>query len=92
MINRQQLLFDDRKKPLVKFRDMYEAMNNITTWCESAVKHLEKETNQKSEEETPDMLSELRQLVLSWTLEIQVYKREVFIYFILPKFSVGSAG
>ena len=62
MMNRQQLLFDDRKKPLVKFRDMYEAMNNITTWCDSATKHLEKEKNPKTSEEAPDLLSELRQL------------------------------
>ena len=80
MMNRQQLLFDDRKKPLVKFRDMYEAMNNITTWCESAVKHLEKETNQKSEEETPDMLSELRQLeyLVNESEDIKIRGREHF--------------
>ena len=80
MMNRQQLLFDDRKKPLVKFRDMYEAMNNITTWCESAMKHLEKENNQKEGVEAPDLLSELRQLeyLVSESEEIKIRGRTHF--------------
>ena len=80
MINRQQLLFDDRKKPLVKFRDMYQAMNNITTWSESATKHLEKENPQKEGEETGDLLSELRQLeyLIKESEEIKIRGRTHF--------------
>ena len=38
LINRQDLLFDDRKKPLVKFRDMYEAINNIHNFANASAK------------------------------------------------------
>ena len=77
MINRQELLFEDRKKPLIKFRDMYEAMNNINEWCETATKHIDKQaaTSEESKEETgADILSELRQLefLLNKSEEIKI--------------------
>ena len=77
MISRQELLFDDRKKPLIKFRDMYEAMNNINNWCETATKHMEKKRNEENkgteemkEETGSDILSELRQLEFLLNREI----------------------
>ena len=82
MINRQDLLFDDRKKPLIKFRDMYEAMNNITDWCEAATTHIEKKTNNEEvkEETGADILSELRQLefLLNKSEEIKIRGRTHF--------------
>ena len=83
MINRQELLFEDRKKPLIKFRDMYEAMNNINEWCETATKHIDKqsETSDATKEETgADILSELRQLefLLNKSAEIKIKGRTHF--------------
>jgi len=87
MISRQELLFDDRKKPLIKFRDMYEAMNNINNWCETATKHMEKKRNEENkgteemkEETGSDILSELRQLefLLNKSEEIKVKGRTHF--------------
>ena len=86
MISRQELLFDDRKKPLIKFRDMYEAMNNINNWCETATKHMEKKKRNENEgeemkEETgSDILSELRQLefLLNKSEEIKIKGRTHF--------------
>ena len=85
LISRQDLLFDDRKKPLIKFRDMYGAINNIHKWCETATKHLEKQTQTASgegedikEEMTgADILSELRQLefLLNKSDEIKIKGR-----------------
>ena len=83
LISRQDLLFDDRKKPLIKFRDMYEAINNIHKWCETATKHLEKQTQTASGEEIKeettgaDILSELRQLefLLNKSEEIKIKGR-----------------
>ena len=59
---------------------MYEAMNNITTWCESATKHLEKENSQNQGEESRDLLSELRQLeyLVNESEEIKIRGRTHF--------------
>ena len=42
MCKKQEILFLERRSPLLKLYDMYEAMENISEWCESATKHLEK--------------------------------------------------
>ena len=83
MINRQDLLFDERKKPLIKFQDMYEAMNNINNWCETSTKHLEKPASandEQKEESAADILSELRQLefLLNKCEEIKIKGRDHF--------------
>ena len=84
LINRQDLMFEDRKKPLIKFRDMYEAINNNINWCETATKHLDKQTQASGEEikeETgADILSELRQLefLLNKAEEIKIKGRAHF--------------
>ena len=82
MITRQDLLFDDRRKPLIKFKDMYEAMNNINDWCETATKHIEKQTasGENKEEAGAAILSELRQLefLLKESEEIKIKGRTHF--------------
>ena len=81
MITRQELLFDDRRKPLIKFKDMYEAMNNINDWCETATKHIEKQQSETSKEEaSASILSELRQLefLLKESEEIKIKGRTHF--------------
>ena len=92
MCKKQEILFLERRRPLLKFYDMYEALDNISEWCESATKHLEKEPpkegeeqeqepEQKQEEEQEqDVLSELRQLeyLMSRARDIKIRGRADF--------------
>jgi len=59
MCKKQEILFLERRRPLIKFYDMYEALDNISEWCESATKHLKKEEKKlvpKEEEEETKLL------------------------------------
>ena len=38
MCKKQEILFLERRRPLLKFYDMYEPMENTSEWCESATK------------------------------------------------------
>ena len=94
MCKKQEILFMERRRPLLKFYDMYEAMDNITEWCESATKHLEKEASKSVEskesgqqeaekqpmEQEQDVLSELRQLdyLMSRARDIKIRGRKDF--------------
>jgi hypothetical protein len=90
---KQEILFLKRRRPLLTFHDMYEAMENISEWCESANKHLEKEFEQEiglepeqdqpqkpADEQEQDVLSELRQFVflMSRVRDIKIRGRADF--------------
>ena len=50
----QEILFLERRRALLKFLDLHEAMDNIKKWCDSADQHMDRDT---ARNEDPEQVS-----------------------------------
>ena len=75
LCKRQEILFLERRRALLKFLDLYEALENISKWCETASQHLSRD--QDMDRGDQDIFSQIRQIdyLMSKSRELKVKTR-----------------
>jgi len=78
MCKRQEILFLERRRSLLKFLDLYEAFENISKWCDTASQHLSRD--QDMDRGDQDTLSQIRQIdyLMSKSRDIKIKSRAEF--------------
>lgn len=77
MCKRQELLFLERRRALLKFLDLFESLENIRKWCQTATEHLSRDKDQDRDQ---DLLSQIRQIdyLMSKSRDIKIKSRAGF--------------
>ena len=75
MCKRQEMLFLEKRRILLKFLDLFEALENMSKWCDTAEHHLAKKEPRSVDEQ--DMLSQIRQIdyLMSKSRDIKIRGR-----------------
>jgi len=60
MCKRQEMLFLEKRRILLKLMDLFEALENMSKWCDTAEHHLDKKVPRNIDEQ--DVLSQIRQI------------------------------
>jgi len=79
MCKRQEILFTDKRRALMKFLDLYESLDNMTKWCSTASQHLSRDEDMDRPGEG-DTLSQIRQIdyLMSRSRDIKIKSRLEF--------------
>ena len=77
LCKRQEMLLLDKRRILLKFSDLFEALDNMNKWCDSAETHLARDTHHGDEQE---VLSQIRQIefLISKSRDIKIRGRQDF--------------
>ena len=75
MCKRQEMLFLEKRRILLKFMDLFEALENMSKWCDTAEHHLGKKPSRNIDEQ--DVLSQIRQIdyLMSKSRDIKIRGR-----------------
>jgi len=75
LCKRQEMLLLEKRRILLKLLDLFEALENMSKWCDSAEHHLRREEAGSKEEQ--DILSQIRQIeyLISKSRDIKIKGR-----------------
>ena len=75
MCKRQEILFLERRRSLLKFLDLFDGLENVSKWCTTTTQHLNRD--QDMDQGDQDVLSQIRQIdyLLSKSRDLKIKSR-----------------